>query len=217
VISVIIPAHNAANFLAEAIESVLAQTATEPKEIVVCDDGSTDETEAVCRQYQDRIVYLRNPKSWGANHARNAAVKASNGQLLAFLDSDDLWLPDKLEQQLQVLRESTAPSIVFGECQEFDENGPRGEFQPCCLTSLCLLSREDFDRVGPFDESLRLGDFAEWLSRAQELGLELLRPPIQATRRRHHSSNSGKRLRNHRNDYLEVVRRRLARKRAEKE
>lgn len=213
VISVVIPAYNAEAYLGEAIESVLGQTCTNPVEIIVCDDGSTDGTADVCKQYKDKIVYLKNPESRGASYSRNRAVEASTGEYLAFLDADDRWSPDKLEKQLEVLRENPG-SIVFGECQEFDENGPRGEFTPCCLTILFFSKRSDFLEVGLFDEELRLGDFAEWLSRAQEAGLALLRPPIQGALRRIHASNTGRRLQDRRTDYLEVVRRRLARKRA---
>jgi glycosyltransferase involved in cell wall biosynthesis len=101
-VSVVIPAFNAAPFLAEALSSVLAQTVAD-HEIIVVDDGSTDDTPALLRRFIDRIRVLRQENKGVAN-ARNRGISASLAPWVAFLDADDVWLPGKLEKQLDALR-----------------------------------------------------------------------------------------------------------------
>jgi glycosyltransferase involved in cell wall biosynthesis len=96
VISVIIPAYNAVKYLAEAIESALAQTRP-AKEIIVVDDASTDRTVEIARSFGDRVTVLQNAVNSGPGHSRNVGVAASTGEYLAFLDADDKWLPEHLE------------------------------------------------------------------------------------------------------------------------
>lgn len=100
-VSVIMPVHNGAQFLREAIESALAQDYT-PVEIIVVDDGSTDATPQILASFGSRIRHIRQTNS-GAAAARNAALQASRGEYLAFLDADDLWLPQKLRVQIDYL------------------------------------------------------------------------------------------------------------------
>lgn len=211
-VSVLIPAYNAQSFLAEAVESVLAQSWSGSLEIVVYDDGSSDDTRQVARSFGPRLRLLEGPGGQGAAHGRNQAVEHSSGELLAFLDSDDLWLPEKLALQMPRLAER-AKSMVFGQVQEFCEKGPRGDFRDCCLPSCCLVRRADFLAVGEFDATLKVAEFAEWLSRAQDLGYAFDIVPQPVARRRIHDTNLGIRARDDRRDYLEVARRRLARRR----
>ena len=103
-VSVIIPAHNREAYLPTAIDSVLAQTFSD-WELLVVDDGSEDSTPKIAQEYarQDsRIHYLRHSPRRGAQAARNAGIRASGGRWIAFLDSDDQWLPDSLEVRLQL-------------------------------------------------------------------------------------------------------------------
>ncbi|MEQ9124780.1 MAG: glycosyltransferase family A protein [Alphaproteobacteria bacterium] len=100
-VSVVIPTYNRARFVGEAIDSVLNQTAP-PAEVIVVDDGSTDDTEAVMERYRGRAQYVRKANG-GVSSARNAGIAASTGDWIAFLDSDDLWRPTKLEVQLREL------------------------------------------------------------------------------------------------------------------
>src|SRR5512143_3730544 len=102
-VSVVMPVYNGARYLRQALESALAQT-YRPLEIVVVDDGSTDETPAILAEFGTRIRALRQPNS-GSAAARNAALDAARGELIAFLDADDLWLPQKLAVQVEYLRE----------------------------------------------------------------------------------------------------------------
>ncbi len=99
-VSVVIPTYNAASWIAETLESVLAQT-VQPAEIIVVDDGSTDDTAVVLDPYQNRIRHICQDNA-GVSAARNRAIEAANGEFIAFLDSDDIWHPQKLEYQMDV-------------------------------------------------------------------------------------------------------------------
>lgn len=102
-VTVVIPTHNRAGMVGRAIKSALNQTVADCCEIVVVDDGSEDDTPAVAARFGDRICYLRQPNR-GAAAARNTGIRASTGEFVAFLDSDDEWEPDKTERQLAALR-----------------------------------------------------------------------------------------------------------------
>lgn len=213
-VSVIIPAHNAEKFLAEAVSSVRAQTWSGEVEIVVCDDGSTDGTADIVRSLEG-VILVSHQQSRGISAARNRAVQESSGDHIAFLDADDLWRPTKLEQQLAVLDSAKEPGLVFGLSQEFDENGPRDDYRPNCLPSSCLMPRTVWEKVGEFDEQMKLAEFSEWLTRAKDKGVPFLTPAIEVAQRRIHGDNIGIRERDNRRAYLEVARRHLARRRGQ--
>lgn len=115
--SVVIPTFNRAHIVTRAIDSVLAQT-YRPCEILVVDDGSTDNTADVLQSYADRIVYIRQKNS-GPAAARNRGIRESKGEFVAFLDSDDVWLETKIERQVTLLQRA-------------------GEHVPCCLCNSIL-------------------------------------------------------------------------------
>lgn len=214
-VSVLIPAYNAEPFLAEAVASVRAQTANVEMEILIYNDGSTDNTASVIDSLGSDIVALGGEgASAGPAIGRNALLAQARGRLVAFLDADDLWLPDKLSKQLEVLSRAEKPTAVFGEIQEFDADGPRGKYQPAAVTITCLLERELALSVGPFEPSLLIGDFADWLSRLKDKGVGFDYSAGPVARRRHHADNLGRRMANNRKDYLEVIRRKLQRERA---
>jgi glycosyltransferase involved in cell wall biosynthesis len=106
-VSVVVPAHNAAAFLVDTVESARAQTYA-PLEVVVVNDGSTDDTAAVAASLGDRITYVEQPNA-GPAAARNAALRVTCGELIAFLDADDLWAPTRVERCVEILR--TRPEI----------------------------------------------------------------------------------------------------------
>src|SRR5438034_9298591 len=120
-VSVIIPTYNYARYLAAAIESALAQTYA-PLEIIVVDDGSTDDTLRILGAYGNRLRVLRQANQ-GAGAARNAGIAAARGEYVAFLDSDDLWHPRKLE--LQLARFASDPDLGLVHCgvEVLDEQG----------------------------------------------------------------------------------------------
>jgi glycosyltransferase involved in cell wall biosynthesis len=181
-VSIIIPAHNQSQYLGEAIRSVLAQTYAD-FEVVVVDDGSTDDTREVTAGFADaRVRYVHQDNS-GLSAARNTGIRVSSGPLLTFLDSDDLFLPDKLALLVAALEENPVLGLVAGQAILIDEAGrPLGEVfdrglpgdtselllgNPLHVGSV-LLRREWQERVGLFDESLRsYEDWDLWLRLAR--------------------------------------------------
>jgi glycosyltransferase involved in cell wall biosynthesis len=109
-VTVIIPTYNRADLLSEALESVFRQTYRD-YEIIVVDDGSTDDTPRITEQYKDKITVIRQTNG-GRSRARNAGIAAARGRYIAFLDDDDLWVPRKLEQQVRILEENPTVGLV---------------------------------------------------------------------------------------------------------
>lgn len=189
-VSVVIPAYNAAAFIDETLRSVFAQTLTD-FEVVLVNDGSPDtaELERALAPHLGRLVYLKQENK-GASAARNAGLRAARGELAAFLDADDLWLPDYLERQAAFLRErpcdlAGADGEIFGQSPDAGRTCmevlmPEG---PACgdASFLQLLSAERFFitsgvvarralvmEAGAFDEALRNAqDFDLWLRLAR--------------------------------------------------
>jgi glycosyltransferase involved in cell wall biosynthesis len=199
-ISVVIPVYNGARYLSECIESVRGQTLP-ATEIVVVDDGSEDDTPNVAAGLGGRIRYQRISHG-GPGHARNHGVRLAAADVLAFIDSDDVWLPNKLELQIAALSHADTPAMVFGHTQEFvssdltPEEAAGLKFNPAPLPGLSpstfLIGKSDFDRVGPFDETLATGEFIEWSSRASDLGIRTVLVPDVVCRRRLHRNNMGR-------------------------
>src|SRR5215470_16102183 len=122
-VSVLIPTFNYGRFLRECLVSVFSQTVAN-LEIIVIDDGSTDETsEALSSLSDPRVKVLKIPHG-GIASARNRALREASGEFIAFLDADDRWRPDKLEKQLSVLRSEPFVAAVFSDFIRFTEEGP---------------------------------------------------------------------------------------------
>src|SRR3990172_7360951 len=128
-VSVIIPTYNREKYIVETLQSVFEQTFTD-YEVIVIDDGSTDNTSVVLKPYLDRIVYIRKPNG-GQGSARNVGIKKAKGEYIAFLDSDDLWLPEKLEIQVRYLDGHPEAGLVFTDMVIFcqDESGMHQELK----------------------------------------------------------------------------------------
>ena len=196
-VSVMIPAHNAAAFIREAVDSVLSQT-HRADEIIVVDDGSTDDTVAMLSAYGAAIRVMRQPQR-GVSAARNAGIQAASGELIAFLDADDVWLPDKLTRQMAVFASDPETDAVYGHAEQFysPEIEPgfwrRIRTQPGLLPapvpSAMLIRRTAFDRVGPFDPRLGIGVEIDWFARLTEGQLVVVMLPEVVFRRRLHRSN----------------------------
>ena len=114
-VSVIIPTHNRANLLGRAIQSVLEQTFTR-FELIIVDDGSTDETENLVRNFRDKRISYCRQKNMGATAARNTGLELARGDYVSFLDSDDEWTPTKIERQLEVFCSSALPNLGLVTC-----------------------------------------------------------------------------------------------------
>jgi glycosyltransferase involved in cell wall biosynthesis len=204
-VSVVIPTFNRAAFVVQAIESVLAQTYPH-QEIIVVDDGSTDQTAQVLSAYNGRISCVITPHR-GPSAARNAGLRAARGERIAFLDSDDLWLPDKLQQQMIFCREN--PTVAICQTEEiWMRNGTRlpqkakhkkysgwifEQCLPLCIVSpsAVLIHRTVFDRVGAFDESMQAcEDYDLWLRIAAHYPVYLVDEPLVIKRGGHHDQQS---------------------------
>lgn len=199
-VSVIIPTYNRSAFLKEAVESVLAQSAG-ADEVIVVDDGSTDETPRVLEAFGPSVRSLRRENS-GVSAARNAGIEAARGEWLAFLDSDDLWRPRKLEKQLAYL--SVRPDIRICQVEEiWIRNGKRLNpkkhhtkptgFCFAALLERCLVSpsgvmihREVLKDVGLFDETLpACEDYDLWLRIGCRYAIGLVEEPLAVKRGGH--------------------------------
>ena len=123
-VSVVIPAYNAQAYLGACLNSVQAQAGGFELQTIVMDDGSKDATSVVARAHAG-VDLLRHPANRGPSQARNTGITAARGEFVAFLDADDLWPPGKLAAQLAVLQQQPSAALVFGDCRQFDETGPR--------------------------------------------------------------------------------------------
>jgi len=222
-ISVMIGAYNAAPYLGEAIDSVLGQT-YRPLELIVVDDGSDDETADVARSYGDALVYAYQ-ENGGNGSARNHAVRLATGDLFAFLDADDRFVPEKLVWQWGALAADPSLDVVFGHVQEFispelteqqraSVRPPAPEPSPWTAPNLMLIRRQRFLDVGPFSESVRVGVTVDWYARAMEVGLRSSMLPQVVLERRLHLTNNGLRERDSRAQYMHVLKAALDRRRA---
>jgi len=173
VVSIIIPTYNRAHFIGRAIRSVLNQTYTD-FEVIVVDDASIDDTEEVVKNIKDpRIRYIRHETNKGGAAARNTGIKASKGELIAFQDSDDEWLPEKLEKQMKVFENVPAKvGVVYTDMWRITKNKRKYYFSSPMITpedgiiykqaldykvmnigiQTAVIKREVFEKVGMFDE-----------------------------------------------------------------
>jgi glycosyltransferase involved in cell wall biosynthesis len=222
-ISVLIGVYNAERYLPEAIESVLGQ-GYRPLELIVVDDGSDDGSGEAARRYGDALTYVRQENA-GNGAARNHAVRLARGELYAFLDADDRFVPGKLELQYAALAADPKLDMVFGHVREFVSpeltpeqragiRPPAPQPLPWPAPNLMLIRRESFERVGPFAEEVRVGVTVDWYARATEAGLQGAMVPEVVLERRLHLANNGLRERDSRQQYLHVLKAALDRRRA---
>ena len=207
-VSVVIPTFNRAHLVRESIDSVLNQTYRDI-EVIVVDDGSSDDTARVVNSYGEPVRYLfQENKGQGA--ARNTGIRAAKGEYVAFLDSDDLWSPTKLERQVLLLTRNVAVPFVYCDAEYFDDESGRLLYRSCQLLKLYegdhvggrllvsnfipaaspVVRRTIFEEVGYFDEDRLLQgseDWEMWLRIAARHPIAVIREPL--ARYRLHAGN----------------------------
>lgn len=194
-VSVIIPTYNRARYICRAINSVLNQTFTD-YEIIIVDDGSTDNTREVLAQYGNRIVYLSQSNK-GISASRNRGISAAQGEYIAFLDSDDEWLPEKLTIQVDMLDKNERLGLACSRMLILDSDGKQRGYKPeertgrnfrelieiggDLPTSTVMTRKACFDKVGVFDETLPpMEDFEMWVRIASRYDIYMMPEKVLA-------------------------------------
>ena len=210
-ISVLIPVYNAAPFVRAALDSVHAQT-LQPDEIIVLDDGSEDNSREILRK--EKGIRLLESEHKGVSAARNKLLSEASGDLIAFLDADDLWEPEKLARQFAYLEKHPDSEIVFCETDNFLDPS-WGEMTarqrellqsryPYLLQS-ALIRRSLFARIGDFRNGLSYGEDTDWFLRVISAGIPLQKIPDVLCHYRIHQTNTMVNLEIKKKDYLKMI------------
>lgn len=221
-ISVPMCVYNGETYLAEAIDSVLAQTYPNV-EVILVDDGSTDRSADIARGYGDRVRYIYQP-NMGIGAARNRGLAASRGEFIAILDADDLWIPEKLTLEYQEMMKHPEAGMVGGRIQNFlsPELDPT-EFSHVVIKDqsfrartfgALLIRRAVFEQIGVLPTEGRVGLDTDWFMRFAESGLPVIDLLDVLAYRRIHRNNQGFRERGSQHQRLLWLKRGLDRRRA---
>ncbi len=204
-VSVVIPVHNGESFVGAAIESVLSQVGNAAMviQVIVVDNNSTDSTlhvvsDLIRTRNGERVVLTSEARPHAAN-ARNAGARLATGEWLAFLDADDLWLPEKLQRQMEASKLHPEADLFFTLGKEFPSEELsleqqatlpcRPEPYPMLTPTSLLLKREVFARIGDLPD-VPTGEFFAWYGWARELGFKDYVVPEVLVRRRIHAHNT---------------------------
>ena len=218
------PVYNGEAHVGEAISSVFGQT-YRPLELIVIDDGSTDETAEVVRRCASPLLkYIQQPHA-GTGAARNRGVGQARGDLVGHLDADDVWDQMKLDRQVAALEAHPEVEMVSGHIVEFYSpelsteerrsiRAPRPPL-PAFIMSAVLHRRRVLDRVGLWETKWRLGQDLSWHLRADEIGVKMHMLPDIVVYRRLHVANKGRLLKEFSADRLRVLKESLDRRRAQ--
>jgi glycosyltransferase involved in cell wall biosynthesis len=219
--SVIVPVYERIDFLLAALRSVTAQTRA-PDELIVVVDGPPVALDPVLDSLEYPVRVLHRPRG-GPGGARNTGVAAATSTVIAFLDSDDLWSPTKLERQLGALADAPTLDAVFTGVEQFftpecDRTGtPRGDThaeRAGLLPSTLAIRTAAFRRVGGFPEGVVFGEMLDWYARAVDGGLRMTTVDEVLVYRRIHEHNAGVRFRSDRGTYATMAKALLDRRRA---
>jgi glycosyltransferase involved in cell wall biosynthesis len=219
-VSVVVPVFERVDYLVDALRSVEDQTCP-PEELIIVVDGPVVDLDAVLDAAGNRARVLNRPRG-GPGAARNTGCAAATGTVLAFLDSDDLWLPTKLEQQLSMFADNADLEVVFTGVEQFYSPELRRPDAPLrvqdaersgLLPSAMAVRAASFWRVGEFPEGVTFGELLDWYGRAADLGLRIGTVDEILVRRRVHKRNAGIRFRSARGDYADMVKALLDRRR----
>ena len=204
-VSIILPTYNCASFLPHSIGTILSQTYNS-YEIIVIDDGSTDNTKEVLYPFMQRIKYIRSEQNKGLPTARNIGIRPAQGKYIAFIDADDLWLPEKLQTDIEYFETHPEVSMVYSKHINVDEKGedlngntrkqlPSGNIflqlfseQNFVISSSVVVRKEVFETTGLFDEQLvNCQDWDMWLRIAFHFKVAGINKPLVKYRHNPHS------------------------------
>lgn len=197
IVSIIITNYNYSNYIAQSIDSALSQSYSRT-EVIVIDDGSTDNSREICMRYGETIRYYFQ-KNKGLPKALNVALEKAKGEMICFLDADDYLKPNMIQTLIEVMRKSSDSFISFGAFQSFySEDLLKSERKKYVLnhsrggakTKLTMLAKiEVFDKVGGFDENHNHSDFIEWFMRVEKRGIKYVMIDEVVSYRRIHGKN----------------------------
>jgi glycosyltransferase involved in cell wall biosynthesis len=187
-LSVIIPVYNSAFFIEEALRSVVSIVPPQ-SEILVIDDGSTDQTAEIIKGMGHKIRYFYK-ENGGPSSARNLGLKYSKGKYIGFLDADDIWPDDKIIRQLGYLESNQNIDLVWGHTLPFGLNSQQHKALFSAYLGAALFRKSAFNKTGYFDEQLLFGEDIDWYLRAKEAGLEINIENETALHYRLHTHNS---------------------------
>ncbi len=220
-VSVIIPVYNVGKYVQAAIESVLNQT-YKNIEVICIDDHSADNSLNILHSFGEKIHILCHEQNAGIGKARNMGIEIAKGELIAFMDADDLWLPEKLEVQVNEFLKDEELDISFSYMKCFIS--PELPFQvrslrecpseptPGYLAGTAVIKMSSFHKVGLFNPKWRMGEFIDWMARAREQALTTKIVSDVFLLRRIHETNTGVTQRPSRTDYLKIIKESLDRK-----
>jgi len=222
-ISCIIPVFNGERYLREALGSIFKQS-YQPLEVIVVDDGSTDDTASVVASYSEQVVYRWQVRT-GPAAARNLGLGAARGEFVAFMDADDLWHPEKLARQMARFAARAELDLCATYVQNFWTSELQGKVPwftdhplakpfPGYIAPALVARRVLFDTIGWFNMNLHHGDIKDWFIRAAEHGavMEIL-TDILVYRRLHETNMSHRKAAASREEHLQLVKASLDRRR----
>jgi len=219
-VSVVMVVKNAERYLGEAMQTVVAQ-GYRPMEIIVIDGQSVDQTPAIAQSISG--VRFIQQKGVGLANARNEGIAAARGELIAFLDSDDRWVPDKLKSQVEYLKNHLAVDYVIANFRFFLQPGLElklripnemiGIDQVGYTPGTMLARRELFQKIGGFNEALSVGCDSDWFARLLDADISTKHFPEVMLLKRIHDNNLSFSKKIYKQELLTIIRQSIARKR----
>lgn len=221
-ISCIIPVWNCENYISEAVNSVLSQTHP-VDEIIVVNDGSTDGTLGRLAEFGKQIIVVSKPHT-GIPDTLNTGLDIASGDVLMFLDADDLWAKTKVEKQVQWLAKHLNYGMVFGHMKEFvspeipapdrDRLVAREGILPGYVKICAAIRKSTFEMVGQFEAQENMGDFIDWFTKAKVLAVKYAMLDDVLAFRRAHLNNYTRTNRNELGNFALIMKKHLDRQRA---